>query len=311
MKRLSSLPKNFVADYVSRPRVGSKITRHLECLYSKAKRGWRKMLLERLIELHRDFDLRALSPEQICDLVRYTKCLVKNMNYKAYKEFCKDVAPVFRFASAVKWLRETGRIGKMYAGLRYCPYCNADTVFSLKISGRHLRSDLDHFFPQSKYPFLAISLYNWVPACTRCNRFLKNDTDPDKIAIPYRDDVHNGVHFDVIINNVEGFCGCKAAETYSVKALKRSQSVLSDRAAGFIDFFETEKLYAKMFGWEIADFMRILGIIASDYKSWVKALLNGADVNSLFWHDIPDEDDINQSRLSKLKIDMLRQFGVN
>jgi hypothetical protein len=37
--------------------------------------------------------------------------------------------------------------------------------------------DLDHFFPKSKYKYLAINFYNLIPICKWCN-YLKNESDP-------------------------------------------------------------------------------------------------------------------------------------
>ncbi|KXX72491.1 HNH endonuclease [Flammeovirga sp. SJP92] len=59
-----------------------------------------------------------------------------------------------------------------------CPYCNFD---ELSIVTRDVKKsklallDLDHFVPQSKYPFLALSMYNLVPSCHNCNSRFKGE----------------------------------------------------------------------------------------------------------------------------------------
>lgn len=63
-------------------------------------------------------------------------------------------------------------------GVRYCPYCNAETVGNMAYlasdgTRRLHQSDLDHFFPKSEYPLLSLSLYNLVPSCCRCNSRFK------------------------------------------------------------------------------------------------------------------------------------------
>lgn len=51
-----------------------------------------------------------------------------------------------------------------------CPYCNREYVFSRKLeNGRETHPEFDHFYPKSKYPFLALSFYNLVPSCHTCN----------------------------------------------------------------------------------------------------------------------------------------------
>jgi 5-methylcytosine-specific restriction endonuclease McrA len=51
-------------------------------------------------------------------------------------------------------------------GITVCPYCNRNFIFN---STKKRTSHFDHFFPESKYPFLAMSFYNLVPSCSTCN----------------------------------------------------------------------------------------------------------------------------------------------
>ncbi|MDZ7818511.1 MAG: HNH endonuclease [Aliarcobacter sp.] len=68
--------------------------------------------------------------------------------------------------------------------INICPYCNRNGIHNLKKSKR--TSELDHFHPQSKYPFLAISFYNLIPSCKVCNK-IKLDKDNKKYINPYDD----------------------------------------------------------------------------------------------------------------------------
>lgn len=51
------------------------------------------------------------------------------------------------------------------SGLRVCPYCGMEII---KPTNR-TKKQIDHFFPKSKYPFLALSYYNLIPSCDTCN----------------------------------------------------------------------------------------------------------------------------------------------
>jgi hypothetical protein len=61
-----------------------------------------------------------------------------------------------------------------------CPYCNCNPLSIVMITpntpqARRERAllDLDHFFAKSRYPFLAVSLFNLIPSCHNCNSRFK------------------------------------------------------------------------------------------------------------------------------------------
>jgi 5-methylcytosine-specific restriction endonuclease McrA len=61
---------------------------------------------------------------------------------------------------------------------RICPYCHHCYAFTLH-RGKDglLRPTLDHFYPKSDYPHLALTLTNLIPSCYTCNSTLKGDAD--------------------------------------------------------------------------------------------------------------------------------------
>ena len=61
--------------------------------------------------------------------------------------------------------------------VRYCPYCNAETVGTAHLPSSEHVPDIDHILPKSSYPLLSLSLYNLVPVCNRCNSRFKKDDD--------------------------------------------------------------------------------------------------------------------------------------
>ncbi|UQA77565.1 hypothetical protein K2F45_11520 [Sphingobacterium siyangense] len=68
--------------------------------------------------------------------------------------------------------------------LQICPYCNILSVDIIKFT-KDLNSEekqlalhqLDHFYPQVRYPYLALSFFNLIPGCTPCNAQLKREKD--------------------------------------------------------------------------------------------------------------------------------------
>lgn len=69
-------------------------------------------------------------------------------------------------------------------GLKTCPYCNRSYIFILR-NGK-VRPEIDHFFPKSIYPYLAMSFYNLIPSCQTCNHTKKaKDSYKDNLKSPY------------------------------------------------------------------------------------------------------------------------------
>lgn len=59
-----------------------------------------------------------------------------------------------------------------------CPYCNRQYITKYGQTGQEkTTADLDHFYHKSLYPFLALSVYNFVPSCSICNRNFKKVVD--------------------------------------------------------------------------------------------------------------------------------------
>ena len=57
--------------------------------------------------------------------------------------------------------------------VKTCPYC--DRQYITNFDTNKSSADLDHFYSQSEYPYLALNIYNFIPACPICNRNFKND----------------------------------------------------------------------------------------------------------------------------------------
>lgn len=59
-----------------------------------------------------------------------------------------------------------------------------------------VRSDIDHFFPKSKYPFLSFYKYNLFVICSNCNK-----KKSDKIMVDYIINPYLGIDFKLILNS--------------------------------------------------------------------------------------------------------------
>jgi len=74
----------------------------------------------------------------------------------------------------------------MNHNLQTCPYCNRNYIFTVNKKKNRLRPEIDHFYPKSIYPFLAMSFYNLIPCCQICNHTKKDkDAFKDNLKSPY------------------------------------------------------------------------------------------------------------------------------
>lgn len=79
-----------------------------------------------------------------------------------------------------------------------CPYCNRQYITTYKNVSRirYSTADLDHFYPRTRYPLFALSLFNFVPSCQICNSRMKLDK-AEECLYPYEESFGNDAFFTV------------------------------------------------------------------------------------------------------------------
>jgi hypothetical protein len=112
---------------------------------------------------------------------------------KAWKSHAKDAAAVglvekcFDYDKFAKKSTTWGAYALIDAiGVRICPYCQLHHVNYHMPSDKKafsLRPPLDHYFPRSNYPYLAVSLSNLIPCCSQCNSGVKLALDPLSLGL--------------------------------------------------------------------------------------------------------------------------------
>lgn len=201
-------------------------------------------------------------------------------------------------------------------GVRYCPYCNAESVYAVKDLNLNARSALDHYFPQSRYPYLAISLCNLVPSCTRCNTDIKKSRELDFNihAHPFAESMHDGAVFECKPMNVavalrpEDVCSEEDFQLSLEERLTTGDRVLSTRAVKLGEFFKIKTIYNLLFKREALKAIYRCRIMGSSYYEYVRERLSknltDAQIRALFTDAVEDKESINEVRLSKLALDM-------
>lgn len=99
--------------------------------------------------------------------------------------------------------------------IEVCTYCQRNYISSYEENNdnkpeenndKKTTATLDHFYPKADYPFLALSLYNFIPSCYVCNTVFKNGKEVQ--IYPYEEGFDElGVKFRIsgkVINEILG-----------------------------------------------------------------------------------------------------------
>lgn len=225
--------------------------------------------------------------------------------YSVIHDFFKDVNAVFNYSR----LGEDGLPYDGYKltsnlGVRTCVYCNR--VYALthkrKSGGKLLRPQLDHWFPQSKYPLLQISFFNLIPSCDICNSRVKNDLVFDLISHhhPYQETEEN-IQF-----NYRPIFGNKQRVYFtndSDKKIKHTceELLINEMYEGhqseLVDLILTKKKYSKAY----------LDILKNSFP---EANLNKNEIYRLAFGVELDKKEFHKRPFSKFKYDILKELKI-
>src|SRR5690554_3135819 len=172
----------------------SKIDPPKKRLVSLAREYSKNSKQRRLIYyLIKNFDRIILMPphemEQMIKSIDYKyQCLFYNINsegvYSSQTNFGDKVLKNF--------FRKVGHN-------KSCAYCNSQYTVSYEREGKNATMfQIDHIFPQKKYPYFSISLFNLVPSCANCNLNKgSNDFWTDDYFHPYLESMSDNFKFTI------------------------------------------------------------------------------------------------------------------
>jgi hypothetical protein len=201
--------------------------------------------------------------------------------------------------------------------LSYCPYCNEQVTQVIEeindLTGEPERLallQLDHFYPQSRHPYLSVSFFNLIPGCSPCNALLKLEKkfDIDSHFNPFekRLDDYFKFQLDTILLSSETDVNISYANKipYLDNALVdfRIKSRYENIAHKKVVFklVKTFKNHSPKINRSISQ--QIVGLFTIN-ESKTKVLLDD--------YNVPlNRNQINHVQLGKLKRDIVIQMGV-
>lgn len=296
------------------------------CCYEREKKKWeatcakmgyarRAYYLERRQEylkrhhidaLMIEYPLGTVTPGQACKSDREMRILLK-----AYKDLFLGWNDCLKCFIKYEMIGAELKIQiKQAFQLEVCPYCNRQYITSFQASRKqYVTADLDHFYPQSLFSLLALSLYNLVPVCLVCNRLIKKDSFGN-IWNPYRAGFSDLIHFEVDNpQNVNALVGNNDEFTLKLKNDVPEDDKNFEITENTIQFFELEEIYQshKQFVRELLHkkhaynetYLRELQDI------FRKAGVAKADANLILYGSEMDKDKIGGRILGKLTFDIV------
>ncbi|MFJ8118345.1 hypothetical protein [Bacillus mycoides] len=198
-----------------------------------------------------------------------------------------------------------------------CPYCNSQFIFTYLSKEGKTRPVLDHFFCKSKYPYLAISIYNLVPCCKVCNSDFKGSIECDLINYinPYIHEFEGKVLFKRSVTEERSQKGKKdyfsaiigKSDDFNITLdYNNLAKELVPQYKKHAEVFHIEEIYEyhKNYVKDIINKSSIYNDIYTNQlkSSYIKLFQNDEDLRQVL---IPREDQMNNIILSKLTRDII------
>ena len=139
--------------------------------------------------------------------------------------------------------REFGRTWGKKIGVEICPYCNRSFIYTTPKKGT--RPQYDHYYPKSKYPYLALSMYNLIPCCPVCNN-AKNaeDTfDNKSLLYPFEEEYGYDIFFEIETDEQLCYLGLSNDFNIKIKSKENVEEDLKQKVQNSSKILHIEELY--------------------------------------------------------------------
>lgn len=182
---------------------------------NKHHKFFHRHVLERMLNISEDdlqtivighFDSKEFQ-DLFAKLSKKMKAVEKKKYYDSWKQRIENIFNYEAFRDNDKEWNSYAFFSKL--GVNVCPYCNRQYIFTIRKDNedgekfkRVTAPEIDHFFPQTKYPYLACSLYNFIPSCHSCNH--GKSEFGDNIIYPYDEDFGKDFPFRVKFHKDSG-----------------------------------------------------------------------------------------------------------
>lgn len=181
-----------------------------------------------------------------------------------------------------------------------CVYCNRTYTKTVSKKTKSTRPVFDHWFPKSKFPFLALSFCNLIPSCKVCNSDMKG-SEVFNLSNSYHPYIDNFTDIRFSFKLEPNNKCVPIAQASSKKGIK----FLND--FGLTDIYQSHSD-------EITDLFLLKKKYGSNYLKSLKSLFRGASSESeiyrLAFGTYIEDANFKKRPLSKLKRDILKELAI-
>lgn len=226
--------------------------------------------------------------------------------YKALNEdeaFRQKIKEAFDYKNKRKKLVEVAK----WLNVKTCPYCNMQyTLYASAFEDGKLEEmakfQFDHFYGQTEYPMLSMSLYNLIPSCASCNQGKSDSVKLDLAFHPYRAAIKDTFRFRVsdpkrLIMEID---------TNDIDIELKSR-IPQEKFNEFNNAFHLKTLYRRHRDVAREVFVKAYLCEYYGYPSNFSFLQDEQLMERIVKGFYPDEDDIDKRPLTKLEQDLWMQ----
>lgn len=281
-------------------------------LYNK----WKNML-EYISKINNSVNIRNFKSEQslfsnksnITKLITSLKEVIKN---ETLREIIKYIFNYNTFRDKSNWNRH---ILFSMSGVEVCPYCNRQFISSYDYFDEEKTSaDLDHFYSQKHFPYLALSLYNFIPSCQICNsRFKHSENFYEKRHLyPYEENIEKRIRFETdFYDQIDIMYLFGISDKFNIEVKYDKNDV---KTCNSVETFRLKELYAthKDYVQEIIKTAYVYNEtrILELYES-TGLFKNEEEIKRLVFGNYTEIDDLSKRPLAKLTRDICEEFGID
>lgn len=297
-----------------------KYSQYINNVHDKKDNSIEKKKCQRLLE---EFFFARFDEEKSIERYIPSKELKFNEETEA---FFLNKYENFRNSQAAKLIRKLN--------IRVCPYCNRNymELYNEGEIGKTIKyifkGELDHYFQKSKYPHLAISVFNLIPCCKICNHE-KHEND-NRVLYPYSNNneptckftlsmIKDDDEFDITFN--EKIHECQKNDITYIQGMsdnfkiniKPIGSKYNDLVRNSNQAFKLEKKYNSSKAY-VKELLRKRYIYTEKYASILSGTFNEVfkkpeDVKKTIFSNELNEGDYKDRPLSKLTYDILKELN--